>query len=106
MSACSIKVRGVVQGVGFRPYVFRLARANTLAGWVFNGDEGVEIFLEGSDRSLESFVEELKTAPPENARISEIVVSVSEPTGIEEFSIRESRHQARPTTPISESGPK
>jgi hydrogenase maturation protein HypF len=101
MSACSIKVRGVVQGVGFRPYVFRLARANTLAGWVFNGDEGVEIFLEGSDRSLESFVEELKTAPPENARISEIVVSVSEPTGIEEFSIRESRHQARPTTRIS-----
>ena len=33
-SACEIRVRGVVQGVGFRPFVFRLAQANTLAGWV------------------------------------------------------------------------
>ncbi len=36
-SACSIRVRGVVQGVGFRPFVYRLARANTLTGWVLNG---------------------------------------------------------------------
>ena len=36
-SACSIRVRGVVQGVGFRPFVYRLARANTLNGWVLNG---------------------------------------------------------------------
>ena len=63
MNACSIKVRGVVQGVGFRPFVFRLARANTLAGWVFNGEEGVEIFLEGAEGDLESFVRELKAAP-------------------------------------------
>ena len=46
-SACSIRVRGVVQGVGFRPFVYRLAQANTLAGWVLNGDQGVEIHLEG-----------------------------------------------------------
>ena len=51
-SACSIRVRGVVQGVGFRPFVYRLARANTLAGWVCNGEEGVEIFLEGAEQSL------------------------------------------------------
>jgi len=50
--ACSIRVRGVVQGVGFRPYVYHLARANTLAGWVLNGEEGVEIYLEGAERGL------------------------------------------------------
>ena len=48
-SAWSVKVRGAVQGVGFRPFVYRLARANTLFGWVLNGEEGVEIFLEGSE---------------------------------------------------------
>ena len=50
-SACSIRVRGVVQGVGFRPFVYRLARANTLNGWVLNGEEGVEIHLEGAERT-------------------------------------------------------
>lgn len=101
MSACSIKVRGVVQGVGFRPFVFRLARANTLTGWVSNGDEGVDIFLEGADRGLEAFVRELKTAPPEAAQISEIEVNVSEPVGIEDFSIRQSTRGERPTTRIA-----
>ena len=56
-SACSIKVRGVVQGVGFRPFVYRLARANTLAGWVLNGEEGVEIFVEGADERFEGIRE-------------------------------------------------
>lgn len=101
MSACSIKVRGVVQGVGFRPYVFRLARANTLAGWVMNGDEGVEIFLEGADHGLQAFVRELKDAPPAAAQIAEIEVRVSAPVGVADFSIRESRHQQHPTTRIS-----
>src|SRR5208283_2936202 len=98
MSACSIKVRGVVQGVGFRPYVFRLARANTLAGWVMNGDEGVEIFLEGADPALQAFVRELKISPPAAAQISEIEVSDSAPVGVSGFSILESLHQHRPTT--------
>jgi hydrogenase maturation protein HypF len=101
MSACSIKVRGVVQGVGFRPFVFRLARANTLAGWVLNGEEGVEIFLEGADQSLEAFVQELRTAPPPASRIAEIEVQSSEPVGLSGFTIRESLRQDRPTTRIS-----
>jgi hydrogenase maturation protein HypF len=101
MSACSIKVRGVVQGVGFRPFVFRLARANTLAGWVLNGEEGVEIFLEGAEQNLDAFVQELKSAPPTAARIAEIEVQTSAPAGLNEFTIRESRRLDRPTTRIS-----
>jgi hydrogenase maturation protein HypF len=101
VSACSIKVRGVVQGVGFRPFVLRLAHANTLAGWVFNGDEGVEIFLEGADSGLAAFVEELKTAPPPAAQIAEIEVYNSAPEGLRDFRIRESLRLDRPTTRIS-----
>ncbi len=99
--ACSIKVRGVVQGVGFRPFVFRLAHANTLAGWVLNGGEGVEIFLEGSAQSLEAFVHALKVEPPPAARILEIEIQPSNPVGLGDFTIRESQDQERPSIPMS-----
>jgi len=101
MNARSIKVRGVVQGVGFRPFVFRLAQANTLSGWVLNGDEGVEIFLEGADDCLEAFVHDLKIASPPAARIVAIEVEPSEPRGIRDFTIRESCRENRSTTHIS-----
>jgi hydrogenase maturation protein HypF len=100
-SACSIKVRGVVQGVGFRPFVFRLAHANTLAGWVLNGEEGVEIFLEGADQALQAFVRALETEPPPTALITEIQVQSSAPIGCHEFTIRESRRNERLSVRIS-----
>lgn len=100
-SACSIRVRGVVQGVGFRPFVYRLAQANTLAGWVLNGEEGVEIYLEGTTSQLEAFVDNLKTQPPPAASISEIEVHCAIPLGLREFTIRESERRERPTVRIS-----
>src|SRR6202050_1675801 len=100
-SACSIKVRGVVQGVGFRPFVFRLARANTLAGWVLNGEQGVEIFLQAGDQGLKSFVHALKNEPPPAAQITDIEVHASNPVGCNEFTIRESRRIDRPSVRIS-----
>ena len=101
VKALSIRVRGVVQGVGFRPFVYRLARANKLAGWVLNGEEGVEIFLEGAEASLSSFVQKLKTETPPAAVISEIEVHDADPSGLSEFSIRESERRERPTVRIS-----
>ncbi len=100
-SACSIRVRGVVQGVGFRPFVYRLARANTLAGWVLNGEEGVEIHLEGAERSLLNFVRDLKTLPPPAASIAEIEVHRAAPLGLRDFTIKESQRRERPTVRIS-----
>ncbi len=100
-SACSIRVRGVVQGVGFRPFVYRLARANTLAGWVLNGEEGVEIFVEGDQPGLQAFVKDLKSQPPPAASIAEIEVHAAAPAGLNEFTIRESQHRERPTVRIS-----
>ena len=84
-----------MQGVGFRPFVFRLARANTLSGWVYNDEEGLEIFVEGSDQGLEAFVQELKATPPPAARIAEIEERSSEPAGLDDFTIRDSRRRAK-----------
>jgi hydrogenase maturation protein HypF len=100
-SACSIRVRGVVQGVGFRPFVYRLARANTLGGWVLNGEEGVEIYLEGAEQGLQAFVREMKTQPPPAASIAEMDVQEVTPLGVSGFTIRESQRRERPTARIS-----
>jgi len=91
----------VVQGVGFRPFVYRLARANTLAGWVLNGEGGVEIFLEGAEEGLLAFVRHLKTQPPPASSITEIEVRRADPLGLNEFTIRESHRCERPTVRIS-----
>lgn len=100
-SACSIRVRGVVQGVGFRPFVYRLARANTLTGWVLNGEEGVEIHLEGNEPSLDAFVRDLRVQAPPAANISEIEVEPAEPAGLLDFTIRSSVRREHPTVRIS-----
>jgi hydrogenase maturation protein HypF len=100
-AACSIHVRGVVQGVGFRPFVYRLAQANTLAGWVLNAEQGVEIYVEGTEHGLAAFVHELKLKPPPAASIAEIEVNPTEAVGLKEFTIRESQRSARPTVRIS-----
>src|SRR5271169_1838215 len=100
-SACSIRVRGVVQGVGFRPFVYRLARANTLNGWVLNAEEGVEIHLEGAETGLEAFVRDLKAQPPPAASIAEIEVQPAKPVGLREFTIRSSERRDHPTVRIS-----
>jgi hydrogenase maturation protein HypF len=101
LTARNIRVRGVVQGVGFRPFVFRLAQANTLSGWVFNDEEGVEIHLEGPNQSLDAFVESLKTEAPRAAQIATIHVRSAEPSGLHNFEIRHSEHTGTPTTRIS-----
>jgi len=100
-SACSIRVRGIVQGVGFRPFVYRLARANTLNGWVLNAEQGVEIHLEGAEAGLEAFVRDLRARPPAASSIAEIQVRPAEPVGLREFTIRDSQRQKHPTVRIS-----
>jgi len=99
--ACSIRVRGVVQGVGFRPFVYRLARANALGGWVRNGEQGVEIFLEGSEQGLNNFVRDLVPKAPPAANIAEMMVEPAEPRGFLHFTIRDSESHERPTVRVS-----
>ena len=100
-SACLIKVRGVVQGVGFRPFVYRIARELHLCGWVLNGEEGVEIHLEGPEPALEEFQRLLKTGAPPASRITAVEVHGAEVLGFQEFFIKASERNDRPTVRIS-----
>ena len=69
-----IRVRGIVQGVGFRPFVYRAAVKNHVDGYVRNkGDAGVEILAEGKKRNIASFTEDLEKNKPPLARIYEII---------------------------------
>jgi len=101
LAACSIRVRGIVQGVGFRPFVYRLAHTHALTGWVLNGEQGVEIFVEGAEQDLQAFTDSLKTQPPPAASIAELRVEAAEPEGFREFAIRESERRERPTVRVS-----
>jgi hydrogenase maturation protein HypF len=100
-AARSIRVRGVVQGVGFRPFVFRLARENDLVGWVLNEQDGVDIHLEGDEDSLETFVRHLQSQAPPAARIAAVDVLPADQAGFKEFTIRESLRNGRPSVRIS-----
>ncbi|MGH9654743.1 MAG: carbamoyltransferase HypF, partial [Bryobacteraceae bacterium] len=101
MSARLIRVRGVVQGVGFRPFVYRLAHAHQLRGWVLNGESGVAIHAEGGEAALEAFVRGLTADCPPAAEIESVEIRESEPEGFAEFSIRESERSGPPTVRIS-----
>lgn len=71
-SGLSVKVRGIVQGVGFRPFIYNLARSLSLNGWVKNTSSGVEIEVDGTPEDLASFIARIRTGPPPLARIESI----------------------------------
>src|ERR1700690_734787 len=100
-STFSIRIRGVVQGVGFRPFVYRMARAHTLSGWVLNNEQGVEIHVEGTEQSLQGFVRDLKTKLPAAAAVSEIDIHLTDPLGLLDFTIHESGYGERRTARVS-----
>lgn len=72
IKACEIVVKGLVQGVGFRPHVFRLAKYSGLTGRVENRTDGVGIKVQGDPRDIEQFIFALKNRPPKLARIESV----------------------------------
>lgn len=101
ITARSIRVKGIVQGVGFRPFVFREALANGLNGWVANTADGVDIFLEGPEEGLDLFVRQLKNQHPPAACIASVDVQCAEWEGFEKFSILQSQRTNHVTARIS-----
>ena len=88
-----IQVQGVVQGVGFRPFVYTVADALGLTGHVFNSSAGVTIEIEGGESSLNEFLAKLRSEPPHLAEIAEITVSEMDARGTAGFTILHSRHE-------------
>lgn len=76
---CRIVVEGVVQGVGFRPFVYRLAIAHRLGGSVRNGQHGVLIDAEGDREAIARFLDELQSTAPSLARLRHVTVSWTTP---------------------------
>ena len=69
-----IKITGIVQGVGFRPYIYNIAKKFSLNGWVLNDSNGVEIHIEGNKERTSSFINQIKTSPQELSRIESISI--------------------------------
>ena len=86
-----IRVKGIVQGVGFRPFVYRIARENNITGYVLNDTEGVLIICEGKPSSLQEFLNSIKHNPPPLAKIQDIKITEHKPKGYKTFSIRKSK---------------
>lgn len=86
-------VQGVVQGVGFRPFVYRLAREYNLQGWVRNTSGSVEIEVEGDEEALGNFLTDLEAKAPPLARIEGVEATFHPPRGYTDFEIWESRSQ-------------
>jgi len=91
--AAKIRVQGVVQGVGFRPFVYRLAHEHGLKGWVRNTSGNVEIAVEGTSDSIKGFIADLETKAPPMARIENIEASPYAPQGYAAFEIHGSLTQ-------------
>ena len=85
-----IKVRGVVQGVGFRPFVYRLAHQYHLNGWVRNTSGSVEIEVEGGGKAVKNFLRDLEDKAPPMARIEGVKATFHSPKGYTWFQIEPS----------------
>jgi len=85
-----VQVSGTVQGVGFRPYVYREALRRGLTGWVQNNREGVTVEIEGNEAALSSFIQEVRCCPLRLARVTGITAEETSAVGQAGFIILES----------------
>ena len=96
-----ITIQGIVQGVGFRPFVYGLAQQYGLVGTVFNDAQGVTIEIEGDSRAVEGFLRAVRDQPPPLATIEQLAWEVIPPNGDTTFRIETSRSSAEKQVFIS-----
>lgn len=102
VEALDIQVKGIVQGVGFRPFVFRLAKKYLVNGWVLNATDGVFIHAEAEAHLLDQFVNDLHMNPPAAAVVKEVDLKEVPLEDFDTFEIRFSDdHEVKKTTLVS-----
>jgi len=101
ISAKSIHITGLVQGVGFRPFVYRLAIQNLIKGWVENGNDGVRIHAEGLSEDLNKFISGLSNEAPAASQILDISVHEDKSHHYKTFRINKSADYSDEVTEIS-----
>ncbi len=85
-----VTIRGAVQGVGFRPHIYRLAAELDLSGWVVNSSQGVFIEVEGTSHKLRMFLLRVESEKPPRSFIQSLESAYLDPVGYDTFEIRES----------------
>jgi hydrogenase maturation protein HypF len=95
-----VTMRGAVQGVGFRPFVYRLAGELGLTGWVRNSSAGLVIEAEGAGSTLDCFLERLKSERPVAAVVLEMETAILAPAGFEQFEIVASDDEEEKSTSV------
>src|SRR5574344_1094295 len=95
-----ISIFGIVQGVGFRPYIYNLARKHKINGWVRNDENGVEIEAYAKKEDIENFINEIKVNPPVLSKISDIKIEKKKQSIYSHFDIIESTNSKNKTTII------
>ncbi|PWH19454.1 MAG: carbamoyltransferase HypF [Anaerolineae bacterium] len=101
MAGRYIRITGIVQGVGFRPFVYKLAHQENLLGWVKNTSAGVEILVEGCEEAILRFIRRINDEAPPLARIDQIEVHPVEENHFTKFEIIESQDIESAFIPIS-----
>ena len=101
MSGAKIHITGIVQGVGFRPFVYNLATRLQLKGWVNNTSAGVDVHIEGSQENVNLFIEKLSSEKPALAMIDEVTVTEVAPENFTTFDIQHSTAIEGAFQPIS-----
>ncbi|MEC4293830.1 carbamoyltransferase HypF [Adlercreutzia shanghongiae] len=102
IDAVDIHVKGIVQGVGFRPFVYRMAKKYLINGWVLNAADGVYIHAEGESKLVDEFIMELSDNAPAASRVEEIDIKEVPLEDFDSFEIRFSDDEAvKETTLVS-----
>ena len=88
IDAVDIHVKGIVQGVGFRPFVYRMAKKYLINGWVLNATDGVHIHAEGESALVDEFIMELSDNAPAASKVEEIDIKEVPLEDFDSFEIR------------------